>query len=169
MFEEVEKRLDKVDRHIALQNICNQITLEARTEYDKHLALIEFMQRVSYHGKSMPMYPDRKSVFDPLILLELTEMSCGQIARLGVDLWTAGGGKGRLFSVGHHVSAEIYYDGKWHLLEGDLWENGFTPKNPDGSIPSLSELSLTPYAIDSAPPQNFKPINPHYTSREYIS
>ena len=50
-----------------------------------------------------------------------------------------------------------------------MWENGFTPQNPDGSIPSRFELSLTPYAVDSAPPQDFNPITPQYSSKPYLS
>ena len=169
-LELTEKKLAKVDRHQVLKEIFKRITIGAFDDRHKHLALLRFLQHVSLHGKLQPMYPDGQTVFDPLVLLELTEMRCGHVARIGVDLWVAGGGKGRIVLIGkHHVSAEIYYDEGWHLLEGDVWENGVVIQNQDRKIPSLESLSTDPYKIDATPPQYWSPISAQLNSIPYLS
>lgn len=168
-LENTEKNLKDVDRHKALKEIFQHVTSGARNQREKHLALLRFLQRVSLHGKLQPMYPDGQAVFDPIVLLELNEMRCGHVARLGIDLWDAGGGEGRIVHLGGHVSAEIYYDEGWHLLEGDIWENGVVIKDKDRNIPSIEALSLDPYKIDSLPPQYWSPINAQLTSVPYVS
>ncbi|MCG2808196.1 MAG: hypothetical protein L6413_08045, partial [Coriobacteriia bacterium] len=68
-------------------------------------------------------------------MLELGEQRCGQSARLAVDLFAAAGYRARLVQVGFHVTAEVYYDDDWHLLEVGLFGNGAVPRSEDGSIP----------------------------------
>jgi hypothetical protein len=168
-LEKAEIKLANVERHQALIEIFSRITTGSGDQREKHIALLRFLQRVSLNWKLQPMYPDGQAVFDPLVLLELTEMRCGQVARLGVDLWAAGGGKGRIVQLANHVSAEVFYDGEWHLLEGDIWENGVVIMNEDGTIPSLEEMSLDPYRIDMLPPQYWAPNIAKSYSVPYLS
>src|SRR5262249_44163144 len=116
-LERVEQRLKYVDRHTVLQAIFARVTQGARSHKDKHLRILQFLHKASYHNPIIqPMYSDGTMVHDPLVLLELSEMRCGHVARVAVDLFSAGGYKGRLVQLGGHVIAEVQYDGKWHYF-----------------------------------------------------
>lgn len=146
----VEQRLSGVSRSLALQAIFRKITAGARTPTEKHLNVVKFLQQAMYHNPYIqPMYPDGAPVTDPLVLLELGEMRCGQVARLAVDLFAAGGYRGRLVQLGAHTIAEVYYNRGWHYVDVDLFGNGETVRNADGSIPSVAELSQVPQRIDA--------------------
>lgn len=145
----VTDRLRSVDRRQALKSIFEKVTAGAATNLERHLAVLKFLQKSSFHNYIQPMYEDKQAVFDPLVLLELGEMRCGAVARLGVDLFEAAGYKGRLVQAHSHVSAEIYYDGSWHFFEADL--SGGPPVLLNGQLPSLEELARTPYIVDRVP------------------
>ena len=100
--------------------------------------MLQFLQDISIHNQYLlPVYPNGQMVEDPLVLLQLGEMQCGQMASLAVDLFAAAGYQGRLVQLGGHVIAEIYYGQNWHYFDADLFGNGETVFNPDGSIPSV--------------------------------
>ena len=80
-------------------------------------------------------------VSDPLVLLQFGEMRCGHVARVAVDLFSAAGYQARLVQLGGHVIAEVYYGQNWHYFDADLFKGGQCVFNPDGSIPSVDQLS----------------------------
>ncbi len=138
----VEHLLSGVDRKRALRAIFASVTAGTNTNTEKHLALLRFLQKSSYHNTYWtPFYPNKTSVTDPLVLLELGEMMCGHVSRLAVDLWATTGNQARIVQLGGHHIAELYYDGKWHFFDADLFKNGQTVLDTDGNIPSLVELS----------------------------
>jgi hypothetical protein len=155
-LEAVARRLEGVDRRRVLTVLFRMICAGCRTDRERHLAILEFCNKVSFNNYIQPMWPDRDPVCDPLILLELGEMRCGQVARLVVDLFDAGGYPGRLVQLGRHTSSEVYYDGGWHYLDAGLFGGRWTVANADGSIPGYDQLSLQPFAID-AMPAHFEP------------
>ena len=143
-LEQIELKVRKVDRRKALKSIFEKITASSNTELERHLSVLNFLYKAAHHNQYVqPMYPDRTTVLDPIVLLELGEMRCGHVARVAADLFDAAGYKVRLVQLHAHVSAEIYYDGKWHLFEADL--AGGPPIMVDGQIPSVEELSKTPF------------------------
>ena len=147
-----EKRLLGVNRRQVLEHIFKEVTKGAKNNTERHIAILKFLQKSSFHGKYLqPMYPDKTTVVDPLVLLELSEMRCGHVARIAVDLFEAGGMKGRLVQVAEHIFAEIFYDNLWHYFDGDLLAGGQTVLNEKRQIPSVIELSKNPYLIDSMP------------------
>jgi hypothetical protein len=147
-----EKRLLGVNRREVLKHIFNEVTKGTKNNTEKHIAILKFLQKSSFHSKYMqPMYPDKTTVFDPLVLLELSEMRCGHVARIAVDLFEASGMKGRLVQVASHVLAEVFYDNSWHYLDADLLIGEQTVLNERGSIASMIELSHKPYSIDAIP------------------
>jgi hypothetical protein len=155
-----EKYLEGIDRKRVLKHIFETITNGARTNTEKHLRILKFLNKSSYHNDIQPMYNDGHAVFDPLVLLELSEMRCGQVNRIAVDLFASAGIKGRLVQVGHHVLAEVFYDRSWHYFDAGLFGNDETVLNEDGSIPSFVELSKTPYLIDSLAHYFESPLSP---------
>lgn len=151
LLERTFRALRGVDRGQALGKIFGRVTRGAGTGTEKHLAVLRFLQEASYHNAWIqPMHPDRQAVFDPLVLLELNEMRCGQVSRVAVDLFEAAGYRGRVAQVGGHVLAEVYYDGDWHYFDGDVFDAGGVIRDADGSIPSIAELSRHPERLDRA-------------------
>ena len=70
---------------------------------------------------------------------------------MAADLFSAVGYQTRLDQLGGHVIAEIYYGGNWHYFDADMFGDGQSVFNPDGSIPSVAQLSENPYLINSLP------------------
>ncbi|MGE0767102.1 MAG: hypothetical protein AB7L90_11610 [Hyphomicrobiaceae bacterium] len=150
-LKEISEKLAKVDRRAALKAIFEKVTINAATDTERHLAVLKFLQKVAYHSEWMqPMYEDRQAVFDPLVLLEIGTMRCGAVARVGADLFEAGGYKTRLVQAIAHVASEIFYDDSWHLFEADLAGGGQAPMF-NGKILSVRELSEDPAAMDRLP------------------
>ncbi len=144
--------LSGVDRHLALKHIFDTVTREAATNTEKHLALLQFLQKSSYHNYFPPINSTGRSVYDPLVYLELGEMWCGDVAHLAIDLFASAGYPGRVVQLGNHQIAEIYYDNDWHYFDADLFSGGDIVLMPDGSIPSVDELSrLESNPLDSLP------------------
>lgn len=150
-LKEVSDRVSKVDRRKALKAIFNKVTAGSKTETDKQLAVLKFLHKTAFDNPWMqPMYPNTKAVLDPIVLLELGEMRCGAMARVGVDLYEAAGYKTRLVQAVAHTTAEVFYENDWHLFEAYLHSGGETIM-VNNRIPSVAELSKTPYLIDSIP------------------
>ena len=148
----VTNQLAGVNRLQALQAIFAKITAGAATDEAKQLAVLLFLQEVSVHnGLLEPVYPNGALVTDPLVLLQLGEMDCGQVDRIAADLFSSVGYQTRLDQLGGHVIAEISYGGNWHYFDADLFGGGECVFLPNGSIPSVDQLDQQPYLIDSVP------------------
>lgn len=144
-----EKRLRGVDRRTALQAIFARLTFGTKTNHERHLAILKFLHQSSFHNLIQPMRPNGQQVSDPLVLLELGEMRCGQVNRVAVDLFQSVGYRARLVQVAFHVLAEIWYDDGWHYFDGDIFGNGECVVLADGRIPSMNELSGCPERLDA--------------------
>ena len=150
LLNEVTVKLEGVNRKRVLQKIFQVVTEGSETNNQKHLKVLYFLQRASFHNNLIqPMYKDRSTVFDPLVLLELNEMRCGHVARIAADLFDAAGYPARIVQLGQHVAAEIFYDHDWHYFDADIFGGGEVVKNARGYIPSFFELSKDPFQIDS--------------------
>ena len=100
-LEKVEKSLAGIDRRRALNQIFEKVTEGSDTDTERHLRVLEFLQKASFHNYMLqPMYPDGVMVYDPLVLLELGEMRCGQVNRIAVDIFRAAGYDSRLVQAG---------------------------------------------------------------------
>ena len=164
-LEKIENRLKHVDRRTALKGIFEKITCGAQSDHERHLAVLNFLYRAAYHNAFVqPMYEDKQAVFDPLVLLELGEMRCGAVARVAADLFDAAGYRTRLVQAYAHTTAEINYDGGWHLFEADL--AGGPPVIFEGRIPSVEELAQSPFLIDKAPPNFEEFVAPRQADEE---
>jgi hypothetical protein len=149
---DIRWQLANIDRPKALLAIFNKITKGAKTDTEKQLMVLDFIQKSSYHTSSIASYAPGDWVYDPLVLLELGDMYCTQGAILAIDLFGAAGYPGRLVQLAHHQIAEIYYDGDWHYLDTDLFGNGETVLDNNGNIPSVAEMSRGDYQkLDALP------------------
>jgi hypothetical protein len=85
------------------------------TQAEKARAIWEFLRRHRFHATTGDF-----EVRDPVKMLNVYGFSlCGDNAPALMDLWRAAGLQTRRgFPIGHCV-AEVWYDGGWHLLDGD--------------------------------------------------
>ena len=149
--EVIRWELANIDRSKALLAIFNKITNGAKTNTEKQLMVLDFIQKASYHTNSIASYSSGDWVYDPLVLLQLGNMYCTQGAIVAIDLFGSAGYPGRLVQLAHHQIAEIYYDGDWHYLDTDLFGNGETVVK-NGNIPSVAEMSKDDYQeLDALP------------------
>jgi len=94
---QIEERLEGVDRKKVLRHIFCVLTKDATTNKEKHIAILKFLHKSSFHNEYLqPMYPNKGMVCDPLVLLELGEMRCGHVMKVAIDFFAAVGIKGRL-------------------------------------------------------------------------
>jgi hypothetical protein len=92
----IREQLVHVDRQKALLAIFNKVTHGGMTNTEKHLLLLKFIQKSSYHTPDISSYSEGQWVYDPLVLLGLGDMWCTQGAILAIDLFGAAGYPGRL-------------------------------------------------------------------------
>ncbi|MDP4092266.1 MAG: hypothetical protein Q8920_02805 [Bacillota bacterium] len=149
-LESVEKKLKNVDRKTALSYIFNTLTKNCTNNTDKQLAVLRFLYKSSYHNDIQPMYRDRTMVTDPLVLLGLGEMRCGQVNAVAADLFDSVGYNTRMVWLGGHIVSEIYYDNGWHFFDADIF-GGSQTVLINKKIPSIVELSKQPFLVDSLP------------------
>ncbi len=172
-------KLAHINRQKALLAIFNKITKGSKTNSERQLKLLEFIQRSSYHTDIIASYSEGDWVYDPLVLLELGNMWCTQGAILAIDLFGAAGYPGRLVQLAHHQIAEIYYDGDWHYFDTDAFGKGETVMDEQGNIPSVAEMSKGDYQkLDALPAyqeslvmdcDNSNPEGKFYPSYSYFS
>ena len=148
-LEAVRADLADVDRRQALWQLFSQVTAGAANDTERHRRVLSFLQKALRHEALQPLHRDGVAEYDPLVLLELAEARCGQVARVAVDLFEAAGYAGRLVQAHAHVLAEIRYRDRWHYLDADMFGGGDTVVGRDGVIPSVAELARTPYALDA--------------------
>jgi hypothetical protein len=169
----IEEKLQNVDRRRVLQYLFERITQDAHNETEKQLKILEFLDQVSNHRGSVdePQYPDGTMACDPLALIELHEMKCGQVSRIAVDLYLANGYNARVVQLAAHVIAEVEYENDWHYFDADLFGGGLAYLSEDGTIPSFSEL--VPEYIDNVAPVYFESATPAtndaYPSYNYMT
>lgn len=140
-FGEIRRRLAGVTRSEALREIFARVTAGAVTDTQRHLRLAAFLQKAAVHTAAPPTYPNELEIFDPLFVLEAGEMWCNQASTLAIDLFEAGGYRGRQVQLGGHVAAEIHYEGAWHYFDADLFGNGEIVLKDDGRIPAVAEMA----------------------------
>lgn len=139
------KKLEGVDRREALKKIFLEVTKECKSDKERHSAVWKFVSQVSFHNKYCSISRDGMAIYDPLILLEISEMHCGQVNRLAIDLFASHGYKGRVIQVGAHVLAEIYWENAWHVFDASLFSM------PIEDFPSVAEISRNANFIDAFP------------------
>jgi len=100
-----------------------------------------------------------RTVWDPLKILNCFGCAiCGQNANLLAVLWKAAGFKSRICGIKGHVVPEVFYEGAWHLLDGDL--KAYHRKHPPahGEIASVADCAADPTLVSGQ--QN--PSRPFY-------
>lgn len=151
-LETTERRLKGVDRRRVLARIFESLAADAGDSTGILLRTAWFVRMNMYCNAVQAMWPDRSFVFDPLILLHLSEYRCGCGARLALDILQAGTEwPGRVAALATHAVAEVHFDGSWHLVDPLYFPDGVHPLLDDGRVPSLLEVERQPELLDRLP------------------
>ncbi len=87
----------------------------------------------------------RGCVVDPVKFLNAYGwMLCGNHATMLYQVYQAAGFKARQFGVPGHSLCEVFYEGRWHIIDIDMW-TWF--RTPDGHIASAYELAKNAKAL----------------------
>jgi hypothetical protein len=123
------------------ETIVDSIIKPGMTSEEKALAIWRFCWKHTYHWPA-PKEDGRSNheldvVFDALKQLNVYGYTyCFAIRSLGEALYEAAGMEARSCGIGGHVLGEVYFDGKYHLLDHE--QRGFS-RMPDGVIASLAD------------------------------
>lgn len=149
VIDSLFEKYENVDRKRALAGIFNKIVGEETNNTKRHEKVLDFLAKGILHNpKRQPLTREGDMMFDPIVLLELHDMRCGNTNRIGCDLFSSVGYETRVVQLYHHQIGEIYYDGQWHYFDADTILNSDDIVKINGIIPSINELSNQPYLID---------------------
>ena len=99
----------------------------------------------------------RRRVIDALKILNVYGWAiCGQQASLLYALYRTAGMEARQFLAPGHCLCEVCYDGRWHVLDADMWA---WFRHPDGHIASPYELAKNPQALITDNPNRSDPCH----------
>lgn len=99
----------------------------------------------------------RRAVSDPVKLLNAYGWAiCGQSAALVYSLYRAAGLRARQIGLPGHVLTEVWYDGRWHVLDTDM-RTWF--RTSDGHIASAYELAQNPEELIRNNPNKSDPCD----------
>lgn len=99
----------------------------------------------------------RRSVHDPVKLLNAYGWAiCGQCAQVLYGIYRAGGLRPGLIGVPGHSLCEVFYDGRWHILDVDMW-TWF--RAAEGHIAGAAELAEKPRELILENPGRSNPCN----------
>jgi len=117
-----------------LNDIAEEATAGCTTERDKARAVWEFQRNHRFHATTW----DKESNDAVKVYNIYGYTLCGNDAQVISDLWRAAGLKTRRgYPVGH-VVAEAFYDGEYHLLDGD--EHAIYLRRNNETIASEAEV-----------------------------
>ncbi|MCW5979163.1 MAG: hypothetical protein KIT09_13890 [Bryobacteraceae bacterium] len=125
-----------------VESIVAEVTRDAKTDEEKALAL---WQWVLY--KRFQRSPDGRSALHPVRAMNGYGYGiCGHTSAWLKRLWQAAGLDARVQEIWGHTVAEAYYNGGWHMLDGNV--KVFYLDRDNRSIASLAALERDGWLIE---------------------
>ncbi len=173
LVENLFSKYDHIDRKRVLSGLFYKIIGDETDNIKRHKLVLDFQAKGIFHNPLyQPLTRDGQEIYDPIVLLELHEMRCGNINRIACDLFSSVGYETRVVQLAGHVISEIYYDNDWHYFDADTVLNSDSIVIINDEIPSINELSLNPYLIDKMDFQFENYLYPYnsygYNTKSYI-
>jgi transglutaminase-like putative cysteine protease len=145
---ELLRRAARTDRAAYWRELAETITRHAETEAAKAAAITGFVNRALYYNPIQ-----EPELTDPVAVLESHDARCAQGVDVTLALFEAAGVKGRRVVLHHHVVAEAFYDGAWHIADALFF--GRNQPARDGRVLSVDELRADLYFVDAYPQRCF--------------
>src|SRR5262249_40997968 len=89
----------------------------------------------------------------PIALIEGHDLRCGAAVLVLRSLFAAAGIESRTAELSHHVVAEAFYDGGWHIADALFFGTNQPARN--GRVLSVEELKADKYLADGFPQDGF--------------
>ena len=157
-IEEIHTEIADLDTRAILQRLFSEVTsgVPQNADTEKWLRFADFVSRRIRHPPfTQPMHADKTMITHPLVLLLLGEGRCGHVARVIVDVALANKYEARLVQLAAHIVAEVKWDGHWHFVDANADFPLESLQAIFDDLPSIQELSKTPYLIDQLPARGF--------------
>jgi len=135
-----------------------------RTDEEKALALCYLFEGTRFQRHN----GDRHSVHPPTLLGVYGYGICGHTAAAFDALLTAAGIRSRHWEINHHTVTEAYYDGAWHMLDGNC--PVFYLNRDNRTIASMRQLEDDPDLVGRTQPlggRNHAKFRNWYTTKPY--
>jgi len=145
---ELVRRAAKTDAKAYLSELAGNITETAADDAERVKRILDFIQRSLYYN---PIQETQAT--DPIAILESHDARCGQGVFVTLALLEALGIPHREAPLNHHVVAEAYYDGGWHIADALFF--GADQPQRDGRVLSVDELKADLYFADAWPQRCF--------------
>ena len=146
--ERLSRKYRYVDRRRVLAGIFHKIVGREKNHARRHELVLNFLAKGIFQARTQPLTRNKAMIYDPVILLELHNMRCGNINRIACDLFSSVGYKTRVVQLFGHVISEIYYDSAWHYFDADTVLNSNSTARINGVIPDTKTLSKNPHLLD---------------------
>ena len=135
-----------------------------RTDEEKAIALCYLFEGTRFQRSNV----DRHSVHPVVLLGSYGYGICGHTAAALDALAHAAGFRSRHWEINHHTVMEIYFDGAWHMLDGNI--SVFYLKRDNRTIASMADLENDPDLVGRTQPLGGKPhseVRNWYTTKKY--
>ncbi len=124
------------------ESMATEITRGCKTDEEKALAIWSWVLYTTYQRS-----PRDDSAVNPVRAMNGYGYGiCGHVAAWMKCLWTAAGLKARVQELWGHTVSEVFYDGAWHLLDGNVKVFYLDRDNP--TIASLATLEHDKWLIE---------------------
>jgi len=125
----------------SMATIARDLYRDCKTDEEKAIATWYFVRRLNYHWPHIPTW-------DSIDLLNSYGFAlCGYQSQMYCQITAAGGLKSRTLHPPHHVIAEAFYDGGWHMFDCQV---GWFARNRKGAVASVAELKADPTLVTDA-------------------
>lgn len=125
-----------------INSMVEEITADCTTDEEKALAIWQWV-----HWKRFQRSPHDESSLNPVRDMNCYGYGiCGHTSAWIKGLATAAGLKARIFEISGHTISEVYYNGDWHMLDGNV--KVFYLGRDNRTIASLAELEQDPWLIE---------------------
>jgi len=121
------------------------------------------VQRAIFHNAL-----EEPKTYDPDEILRLGYGRCGHVAVVLAKLLDGSAIENRIVKLMKHVVVEARWDGRWHILDGDLFKHGVVIRNERGAIPAIRDVQGN-YLIDRFPPTAYVYTREYRLYREKAS
>ena len=148
------------------ETMVKDTTRGFRTVEEKALALCYLFEGTRFQRGN----GDRHSVHPPTLLGVYGYGICGHTAAAFDALLTSAGIRSRHWEINHHTVTEAYYDGAWHMLDGNC--PVFYLKRDNRTVASMRELEDDPDLVGRTQPlggRDHTDFRNWYTTKPYHS
>ena len=117
-------------------------------------------------------YFGNETLKKPYLILFFGLGKCGNSSLLASYLFTKFGFKCKITQLKSHVICEVFYKGKWRIVDTHFFKFGVYPKNNKDEWASLNDVKKNPLIIDRPPSFNFsilfnKKTNKNITEKDF--